>query len=228
MDYLSARRNEEKDQRRQSIIDAAKGLFTAQGVDATTIDQIARSCRISRSLIYTYFIDKNHLFLVVVATALEVILEEFKRAITGKQNGLDRISAIGSAYVNFALSNPEYYNATLRFQFSENFASKPQESTKRVLDERFDSDLQKVMERADQINQLIARLIVEGIEDGSIRKDIGDPLQVAISLWAITGGLILTSSANKRMFYENYSIGQDSLIGHGLRLALAGLRNKGM
>ncbi len=227
MNYLKTRRNNEKDQRRQSILDAAKDLFAAQSVDSTTIEQIASACHLSRSLIYTYFLDKNHIFLVVVSAALEVMLEDFGRAIGAEKSGLDRISAIGWAYVAFAHSRPEYYEATLRFQFSKNILPNTSGKERNALIEKVDADLQIVMSRADQINRLMAAQIEMGIQDGSIRKNIGDPLQAALSLWAITGGLIQTSSANAQMFSRAYGYSQNDIIAQGLALAREGLKNTG-
>lgn len=227
MSLLKTRRNNEKDQRRQSILDAAKDLFAIQGVDLTTIEHIASSCHLSRSLIYTYFLDKNHIFLVVVYEALEVMFEEFERAIVTEKSGLDRISAIGWAYVSFAKSKPEYYEATLRFQFSKNLFPKPSGKGKDALVERFECDLQLLSNRANQINQLMASQIEIGIQDGSIRNDIGDPLQTALSLWALTGGLIQTSAANEQMFSVAYGISQHDIINQGLAIAKEGLKNTG-
>lgn len=223
MDKLRARRREEKDQRRQQILDAARALFASQGVDATTIEQITNACRLSRSLVYTYFIDKKHIFLVVVAEALEVLLAEFEQAMIGQPTALDRVSALGRAYVSFAQSRPDYYDATLRFQLSKDLQPNRDVTGKPVLVERLTFDFNQVVHRADQINQLFARQIELGMAEGSIRRDIGPPLQVALSLWAMTGGLIQTSTANAQWFSQAYGISQSSLIDHGLALARAGL-----
>jgi AcrR family transcriptional regulator len=225
MNTLKNRRNNEKDQRRQSILDAAKDLFAMQGVDSTTIEQIASSCQLSRSLIYTYFLDKNHIFLVVVYEALEAMLEDFERAIVTEKSGLDRISAIGWAYVSFANSRPEYYEATLSFQFSKKLFPNPSGKGKDALVERFESDFKLVANRANQINQLMASQIEMGIQDGSIRKDIKNPLQTALSLWSMTGGLIQTSAANEQMFCAAYGISQHDIIAQGLAIAREGLKN---
>lgn len=225
MNYLRARRNNEKAQRRQSILDAAKDLFAVQGVDATTIDQIAKSCQLSRSLIYTYFLDKNHIFLVIVSAALDAMQQEFEGAIQTETNGLDRITAIGWAYVSFAHSKPEYYDATLRFQSANNLLPQPSKE-KNELIERFQTDFQLAMQSAAQITQLMATQIHTGIQDGSIRQDIGDPIQTALSLWAMTGGLIQTSAANEHMFAQAYGIQRNDLITQGLALIKEGLRNK--
>lgn len=155
------------------------------------------------------------------------MLEEFERAIVTEKIGLDRISAIGWAYGSFAHSRPEYYGATLHFQFSKNLLPNPYGKEKDALVERFDTDFQLVLNRADQINRFMASQIEMGIQDGSIRKNIGDPLQTALSLWAITGGLIQTSSANEQMFSLAYGISQNDIISQGLALTKEGLKNTG-
>lgn len=227
MSYLRARRNSEKDQRRQAILDAAKDLFATQGMDTTTIDQIAKACRLSRSLIYTYFLDKNHIFLAIVSAALQVMLDAFKDAIHNEKNGLDRITAIGWAYVSFALTKPEYYDATLRFQLLNPVGPSVSEKEKSELSERFQTDFQVTLKHAAQITQLMAAQVEAGVQDGSIRKDIGEPVKTALSLWAMTGGLIQTSAANAHLFSQAYDVSQKELIAQGMALMHEGLKNKG-
>ena len=58
MSTSQQRREDEKAQRRETLIDAAEQVFAARGFDAATLDQVARQARVSRALIYLYFADK--------------------------------------------------------------------------------------------------------------------------------------------------------------------------
>jgi AcrR family transcriptional regulator len=53
---------EEKEQRRDDILAAAKGVFSRQGFHATTIADVARSAGLSYGSIYWYFDSKEALF----------------------------------------------------------------------------------------------------------------------------------------------------------------------
>jgi TetR/AcrR family transcriptional regulator len=51
MSYIALRREEEKERRRAEILDAAEVLYAKKGWDALTVDQVARSARLSRALV---------------------------------------------------------------------------------------------------------------------------------------------------------------------------------
>ena len=42
----------------------------------------------------------------------------------------------------------------------------------------------------DQVKGTVVAVIEAGVRDGSVRKDIGDPLMLALTLWAFTHGII--------------------------------------
>ncbi|PRA82151.1 TetR/AcrR family transcriptional regulator [Microbacterium sp. MYb66] len=56
----------EREERREQILDAAVGLFVAQGYGQVTIDEIAAAARVTKRTIYTYFGDKAEVFTAAV------------------------------------------------------------------------------------------------------------------------------------------------------------------
>jgi len=60
-----------KDIRRKEILAAALECFVQYGLHKTTFEDVARRAEVSRSLIYSYFEDKKHLFLSVVKDVLD-------------------------------------------------------------------------------------------------------------------------------------------------------------
>ncbi len=52
MSYVAERRLEEKEHRRNEIVDAAEACYITDGWDQITMDQIARKARLSRALLY--------------------------------------------------------------------------------------------------------------------------------------------------------------------------------
>lgn len=60
------RRQEEKEQRRQDIIDAAEAVFARKSVEKATMADVAKEARLSRGLIYFYFKDKDALYLAIM------------------------------------------------------------------------------------------------------------------------------------------------------------------
>jgi len=227
MDHLRARRQTEKDQRRSAIVGASRSVFASVDLESITVDQIATACHLSRSLIYTYFLDKHHIFIALVSEALEALLGDFQGAVESGDSGLDRIFAIGWAYVSYAQSKPEHYRAIARFMQSKPMGTGSYGIKKAGLVEKFKDDSQKVSDLSARINELMACQISSGFEDGSIRKDVGDPLRAALSLWAMTSGLIQIASALESMLPRDVTQARNALIAQGLEIAREGLRNQG-
>ena len=54
-----SRNDDEKLQRRNSILKAARKIILSKGYEKTTMDDIARAAQLSRGLLYVYFKDKD-------------------------------------------------------------------------------------------------------------------------------------------------------------------------
>jgi TetR/AcrR family transcriptional regulator len=176
MSYIAERREEEKERRRSEILATAEKLYSKQGWDAVTMDQIARSARLSRALVYVYFRDKEDLLFAIGDRAMQLLTTRFQAAAAGPGTGLQRVLAIGRAYMGYALEFPHYFDVCSRFQ-SHAMGSEPSPNEAAC------------HQAADQVMGTVVGVIEAGIGDASLRKDIGDPLMLAFSLWAFTHGI---------------------------------------
>lgn len=175
MSYVAVRREEEKERRRGEMVDAAEALYAEFGWDAVTMDSVARSARLSRALLYVYFRDKNDLLHAITERALIELRERFV-AVAGTQRlGIDQVQAIGRAYVLFQQEKPYRFDACTRFH-AHQAAGQPAE--------------QACAAAGDAVIAVIVKALMQGQADGSIRKDLGNPVQVCVMLWAFTHGLI--------------------------------------
>jgi len=62
----TARREREKQQRRESIVDAAEKLFFSKGYDDVSLDDIAQEAELNRATIYLYLKNKEDLYFAVI------------------------------------------------------------------------------------------------------------------------------------------------------------------
>ena len=88
MSYIVDRREEEKERRRAEILDAAEALYAKKGWDAVTVDQVARSARLSRGLVYVYFHDKEDLLFAIGERAMRLLRDRFHAAVTRSRFGI--------------------------------------------------------------------------------------------------------------------------------------------
>jgi AcrR family transcriptional regulator len=182
MSYIAERKGEEKERRRAEILDAAEALYVEKGWDAVTVEQVARSARLSRALVYVYFRDKEELLFAIGERAMLLLRDRFIAAAAEHTVGLDRVEAIGRAYMSYASEFPHYFDFCTRFQ-AHSVAVDPgsHEGACRVF--------------GDETIGVVVQAIEAGIRDGSIRPDIGEPILLATTLWAFTHGIIQLAMA---------------------------------
>jgi AcrR family transcriptional regulator len=182
MSYIAERREEEKERRRAEILDAAQALYLEKGWDALTVDQVARSARLSRALVYVYFRDKEELLFAIGERAMRLLRTRFSEAAARHPRGLDQIEAIGRAYMSYAYEFPHYFDFCSRFQ-AHSVAVDP------------GSHEGACVTAGDEVLATVVGAITSGIRDGSIRPDVGEPTMLAVTLWAFTHGLIQVAMA---------------------------------
>jgi TetR/AcrR family transcriptional regulator len=180
MNLLADRRREEKERRRDEILDAAAAVAAEAGLDTITMDQVARRARLSRALLYVYFLDRTDLLLGLCQRAIDLLLQRFVDATAREPSGLDRLSAMGRAYIAFAQELPVYFEVLARFE-----ASSGGDVAMPV-----DGNFARCMAGGDRVHEVLTDAIRAGVTDGSIRGDVGNADAVAIVLWGFMHGVI--------------------------------------
>ncbi len=98
----------EKDQMRANLLNAARELFVARGVEAVTMREIAKKINYSPTTIYHHFKDKEALIQELCITDFKTLGAELKD-ILQIEAPVTRMIALGSAYARFALLHPNHY-----------------------------------------------------------------------------------------------------------------------
>ncbi|MEM9997020.1 MAG: TetR/AcrR family transcriptional regulator [Bacteroidota bacterium] len=205
------RRAEEKEQRRQSILDAAAAVVARKGVDALTMGDVAREARLSRGLVYFYFKDKLDLFDGLAHRAVASLADRFRAAASAHTTGLNQIYAIGRAYVQFSHECPVLFEALARFETRELDPS--------------ETDLHEAatLDRSQDVMQVIVESILRGQADGSIRPGL-DPMKTSMTLWGFTHGMIQVGAMKEAILEQQFGFDADALLDHAfetINLALA-------
>ncbi|MFC2169917.1 TetR/AcrR family transcriptional regulator [Acidobacteriota bacterium] len=178
---IMERREREKEQRRNDIIDAAEKVFFHEGLDEATMDDVAETAELSKGTLYLYFESKEDLYLAITKRGLDILADIFQEAVGSNKRGIDKIKAIGRTYSVFAKKYPDYFQAII---YHESRTKDSNEECANAL-------------ACEQQGEKVLRICVDalrvGLEDGSIRSDI-DPMKAAIVLWGQTTGILLLIS----------------------------------
>jgi AcrR family transcriptional regulator len=103
------RREQEKQELREAILRAASRLFAEQGYERFSLRQVAETIGYSPTTIYLYFKDKDDLLFAVVEEGFARFGARLASAAASADDPLDRLGAIGRAYIDFGLQNPVHY-----------------------------------------------------------------------------------------------------------------------
>ena len=216
MSGLAERRREEKERRRDEILDAAASVAAESGIDAITMDQVAQRARLSRALLYVYFNDRQDLQFGLCARALELLLERFSQVVDAAPTGRDRLAGMGLAYVEFARERPVYFEVLARFEAARRSDIYPAPEG---------SQLANCLTLGDAVHRMLTDALHAGVADASLRADIGHADGVATVLWGFMHGAIQLAST-KQALLERRGLTPEGMLQQALDLALHALAGR--
>lgn len=106
---IADRKERDKEELRDRILVAAKSLFLEKGVEKTSIRNIADRIEYSPGIIYHYFRDKNEIFHALHQGGFLQLMEKMQ-VLTSVRNPIERLKAMGSIYITFAMENLDMYD----------------------------------------------------------------------------------------------------------------------
>jgi len=168
--------NEDFEAVRAKIGAAAAALYAAGGVGAITMRDIAKKLGRSPMGLYRYFADREEIIAFVRAGAFDRFSDALERAFASGADGFARARAVGRAYLDFALANPNAYR--LMFDLDPP-------------DEAKHPDLRRAGKRAGEtVTRHVKDLVAAGIVQG-------DAKMIGNALWAASHGVIVLHLAGR-------------------------------
>lgn len=159
---------EEKQQFKTLIIDAARHLFVTKGVEAVSMREIAKGIGYSATSIYSYYADKEAVLRAVCDTDFLALASSLSD-ILQIEDPVQRMVELGTGYAKFALSHPSHY----RIMFM----------TPHAACEHAPENM--VQNNAEQDAYMQLKTVVTAVyEAGKFRKDLNDIDLIAQTIWA--------------------------------------------
>jgi AcrR family transcriptional regulator len=109
-------------ERRQRILDAARGIAEAEGWAAVTSRRLADAIEYTQPVLYGHFPGGKTEIMRTVALAGFAELTAATRAALGRKKGPQAIAAVADAYLDFAATHPSLYEAMFQLPIDARFA----------------------------------------------------------------------------------------------------------
>lgn len=172
---VKERREREKSETRDKILDAARELFLSEGYEGVSMRKVAEKIEYSPTAIYVHFKDKNEMF-------HELCREDFQRlqeAIASTEmptDPLERLRQIGRNYIEFGVRFPNHYV----FMFM----------TPHPAHELDDADREIVGNPEVDSYALLKWSVEQAIHAGCFREGVDDAELISQTLWGAVHGVI--------------------------------------
>lgn len=182
---IAERKEREREEVKDLILNAAREIFLAEGYENTSIRKIASKIEYSPGVIYLHYKDKNDLLLALHDKAFECKMKALFYSVEHIADPLERLKATGESYLRYGIDNRLDYE--LMFVLSCTMEAL-------AVKEEFWKD------GALAISVLKAN-IQECIDAGYFRKDI-DLDETSLLLWSHVHGLVTLYNTERLNIYD--------------------------
>jgi AcrR family transcriptional regulator len=169
---VKERRQRERSEIREKILDAALDLFATEGAEGVTMRALADAIEYSPPVIYAHFRDKDAIIQELCYRQLRELAKAF--ATFGELDPIERLRRIGYVYADFAIEHPSHF----RFMFLMSHPLPPDD------DEVAKGDPQQ------NAYAFLRQTVVDGLDAGVFKPDYTDADEIAQLCWASAHGLV--------------------------------------
>jgi AcrR family transcriptional regulator len=172
---IKQRREREKSDTRDKILDAARELFIAEGYEGVSMRKVAEKIEYSPTAIYVYFANKEDLFHELCNQDFGRLAEVF-RSSSMPADPVERLKEIGRVYVGFGLQYPNHYK--LMFM------------TPHPPTEFNEEDAETQGNPEVDAYAFLKLTVQQAIDEGRFREELHDAELLSQTLWAAVHGVI--------------------------------------
>lgn len=208
------KREREQIERADFIITKAEKLFSKNGVEKVSMDDVAREAEFTKRTIYRYFTCKEDLIFAILLKGNERLLELIKGKCQQGANGFEKARLSSYAYYEYYCRHP--YIAQLAN--IKGYIKAPSSAAIMPYQKKFmDSD--RIL-----FKELVG-LFEEGKADGSIRSDF-DISKLALTSVFLTVGFFQLFSQSGANFTKHFGLDKEDFVKSTIELLSEMLRTK--
>ena len=188
------RREQEKENRRQVILDAAEAIMQANGIHGLNVDLIAHETQLAKGTIYLYFKSKEEILATLTLKARNLLFKAFKEAVSKHDSPIEQLKSVVYANHQFYQENPLLNDLVSLYEVNSQLV-----------------ETIELQEASDNITKMIVEIAQKAKENGTLNPNI-NPLHFTIILWGMTMGVHQVLKIRGKGLKENLNISEQNVL----------------
>ena len=171
------KRKKEKENRRNTILRAARRLFFDRGFKSVTVDNIAAKSEVSKGSIYLCFESKEEIYAQILISDNIALYERIKNFSATEASASQLLLEFARIYVDYFLNDNELFRILMTFML---------QTGQMNLTEKQNTEL---IRSTNENIKIISEIIKKGIESGEFAP-IDNIWQMQNAIWGMLNGII--------------------------------------
>ena len=200
------RREQERENRRQVILDAAEAIMQANGIHGLNVDLIAHETQLAKGTIYLYFKSKEEILATLTLKARNLLFQAFKEAVSKHDSPIEQLKSVVYANYQFYQENPLLTDLVSLYEANSQLV-----------------ETAELQDTSDNITKMIVEIVQKAKDNGTLNPNI-NPLHFTVCLWGMTIGMNQLMKVRGKIFQENLNISEQDLLESYVHFLDSGLR----
>ena len=171
------KRKKEKENRKNTILRAARRLFFDRGFKSVTVDNIAAKSEVSKGSIYLCFESKEEIYAQILISDNIALYERIKNFSAAEASASQLLMEFARIYVDYFLNDNELFRILMTFMM---------QTGQMNLTEKQNTEL---IRSTNENIKIISEIIQKGIDSGEF-SPIGNIRQMQNAIWGMLNGVI--------------------------------------
>jgi AcrR family transcriptional regulator len=171
------KRKKEKENRKNTILRAARRLFFDRGFKSVTVDNIAAKAEVSKGSIYLCFESKDEIYAQILISDNIALYERIKNFSATEASAAQLLLEFARIYVDYFLNDNELFRILMTFMM--------QTSQMNLVEKQKD----ELIRSTNQNIKIISEIIQKGIDSGEF-SPISNIRQMQNAIWGMLNGVI--------------------------------------
>lgn len=200
------RKNIEKENRRQVILDAAVTVMQSHGLHGLSIDLIAQETNLAKGTIYLYFKNKEEILSILTIRARTLLIKDFQKIEKNKESNIEQLKSILKSNYLFYKKNPLYYDLVSLYEVNNRM-----------------TETEEMQQSGEKIMKIVVGIAGKAREEGTLNPKIS-PVILAMSLWGMAVGMLQLIKVRGAIMKEKLNISEKDLLNSFIQLLENGVK----